>query len=335
MQPNLCKTDRSLLFFLTVASVVILLMPFSSLAAFSVGARVQAIGGYIIRSSAAGADTTYRTVDGHLGTVSAGPTYAYLNGTPYNWYSVNWDSTSQDGWTIEESMILAPETIGTPGNISGQSSPIKGTSYTYSIGAVSSSMGHTIQYSFNWGDGTSSPWSTSLSASHAWSSTGQKILVVTARCQTHTSITASNPGNSVNVTTTPPTATTSAASGIGKNTATLNGSVNPNGTTTVGFFEYGLTTSYGTSTASSSGLTGSSAISLQAALTGLSSGTTYHFRMSSINAEGQVTLGSDRSFTTTATTPPTATTSAASGVGTTSATLNGSVNPNGTTTIGF
>jgi len=309
----------------------------SSLAAFSVGARVQAIngGGYIIRSSAAGTDTGYRTVDGRLGTVLAGPTYAALSGTWYYWYNVNWDGTSQDGWTIEASMGLAPETIGTPGNISGQPSPIKGTSYTYSIGAVSSSMGHTIQYSFNWGDGTSSAWSTSLSASHSWSTTGQKILVVTARCQTHTSITASNPGNSVTVTATPPTATTSAASSIGKNTATLNGSVNPNGTTTVGFFEYGLTTSYGTSTASSGSLTGSSAISLQAALTGLSSGTTYHFRMSSINAEGQVTLGSDRSFMTTATTPPTATTSAASGVGTTTATLNGSVNPNGTTTIGF
>src|ERR1035437_477173 len=93
-----------------------------------------------------------------------------------------------------------PETITVPGSITGEPNPIQGTSYSYSVGPSTSSLGHTVEYSFNWGDGTSSSWSTSTSASHAWSSTGQKYIIVTARCQTHTSISNNNsPGQYVTV----------------------------------------------------------------------------------------------------------------------------------------
>ena len=45
-----------------------------------------------------------------------------------------------------------------------------------------------------------------------------------------------------------PTVVTGAASGITLSGATLNGTVNPNGTATSGFFEYGLTAAYGSTT---------------------------------------------------------------------------------------
>ena len=110
--------------------------------------------------------------------------------------------------------VTAGETISVPGSIAGEPNPIQNTSYSYSVGASTSSLGHAVEYSFNWGDGTSSSYSTSTSASHSWSSTGQKYIVVTARCQTHTTITANNsPGNYVTVQPAPPAVTVTAPTG--------------------------------------------------------------------------------------------------------------------------
>ncbi len=95
----------------------------------------------------------------------------------------------------------ASETITTPaGGLAGEPNPVQGTSYPYTVGTSTSSLGHTVEYSFDWGDGTSSAFSTSTTASHAWSSTGLTIIVVSARCQSHTGISNNNsPGNSVTV----------------------------------------------------------------------------------------------------------------------------------------
>jgi hypothetical protein len=97
-------------------------------------------------------------------------------------------------------LVTTGETISTPGSVTGQPTPAQGDTYSFSVPGASSSLGHTVEYSFDWGDGTSSSWSTSTTASHAWTSTGQKNIIVTARCQTHTTISNNNsPGNSVNV----------------------------------------------------------------------------------------------------------------------------------------
>jgi hypothetical protein len=134
-----------------------------------------------------------------------------------------------------------------------------------------------------------------------------------------------------------PTATTSAASAVGSSTSILNGTVNANGISTTVSFQYGLTTSYG-STVVASTLTGSTSSSVSASITGLAATTTYHCCVVATNNYG-TTYGSDVSFTTTAVgtiIAPTATTSAASGTATTSATLNGTVNANnGSTTVTF
>jgi hypothetical protein len=62
-------------------------------------------------------------------------------------------------------------------------------------------------------------------------------------------------------------------------------------------FEWGTTAAYGSSTACSpSPGSGTSPVGVSASLTGLSNKTTYHFRISATNAEGQ-SKGSDRSFT--------------------------------------
>jgi len=128
-----------------------------------------------------------------------------------------------------------------------------------------------------------------------------------------------------------PTVTTGAASAISTTGATLNGTVNANNDSTTVTFEYGLTTSYGTTvTADQSPVTGTTDTAVSKAITGLTPNTTYHYRAVGQNGGG-TTNGADMTFTTSAA-APTVTTNAASGVGTTGATLNGTVNANNAST---
>ncbi len=95
-----------------------------------------------------------------------------------------------------------------------------------------------------------------------------------------------------------PVVTTLAASGITSTSAVLNGAINPNGTATTPTFEYGLTTAYGNSVASSpSSVTGTASTAVSATITGLAPGTTYHYRLSGTSAGG-TTLSADMIFTT-------------------------------------
>jgi phosphodiesterase/alkaline phosphatase D-like protein len=128
-----------------------------------------------------------------------------------------------------------------------------------------------------------------------------------------------------------PTATTGAASSIAQTTATLNASVNPNGSNVTSCqLQYGTTTSYGqTAACTPSPGSGSSAVSVSANITGLTAGTEYHFRVVATNGGG-TTNGSDATFSTTVDPPPTVVTGSASSIAQTTATLSGSVNPNGT-----
>jgi hypothetical protein len=128
---------------------------------------------------------------------------------------------------------------------------------------------------------------------------------------------------------------TNAASNVASFSATLNSSVDPHGLTATVHFQYGTTTSYGSTTASQS-KTGNTYQSVSANISGLSASTTYHFRIVAINSAGTV-YGADRTFTTlSATGPPVVTTSPATNVTASSATLNGSLDPHGLmTTVSF
>ena len=94
-----------------------------------------------------------------------------------------------------------------------------------------------------------------------------------------------------------PSVTTLSATNINVNGATINGSVNANYLSTVVTFEYGTTTSYGsTTTATQSPVTGNSMTIVSADITGLTAGTTYHFRVKAVNSLG-TTNGNDMTFT--------------------------------------
>jgi hypothetical protein len=129
----------------------------------------------------------------------------------------------------------------------------------------------------------------------------------------------------------PPRASTTAASSVTPSGATLNGSVNPEGTQTEYDFEYGTSALYGqlAPTPALSAGSGSSPVSAPTTISGLQPATTYHYRVVATNAFGQVARGEDMSFKTSAAPAPAATTAAASSVSSSSAQLNGSVDPNG------
>jgi plastocyanin len=136
----------------------------------------------------------------------------------------------------------------------------------------------------------------------------------------------------ITVTNGEPTVTTEAASAVGETEATLNGVVNPNGKSTKYHFKWGETAAYGHETTVPPAIGGSSNTPVSANLSGLTPGTLYHYRLVAEN-EGGPAEGADRAFTTlTPPGPPTATTSAASAIGELTATLKGTVNPNGQAT---
>jgi hypothetical protein len=143
-------------------------------------------------------------------------------------------------------------------------------------------------------------------------------------------------GNDMTFTTpnAPPTVVTTAATNISYNTATLNGTVNPNGASSTVSFDYGLTVAYGTTvTGSPSPVNGTSPVAVSVNIGALTPGTLYHFRVNGTNAGG-TTNGNDMTFTTLAQ-PPLVVTLAATGVAGTSATLNGTINPNNAPTTSW
>jgi hypothetical protein len=83
---------------------------------------------------------------------------------------------------------------------------------------------------------------------------------------------------------------------VASSSAKLNGTVNPNGLTTTVHFQYGKTTSYGSTTASQI-KTGTATQNVAANISGLKAKTTYHFRIVATNSSG-TRSGSDKTFRT-------------------------------------
>jgi hypothetical protein len=136
-------------------------------------------------------------------------------------------------------------------------------------------------------------------------------------------------GDAVFTTLVPPAVVTGAATRIGTDSATLTGTVDPNGRAGTYYFEYGSSTSYGSRTPTRSAGSGTSAQSVSAAVSGLQVGRTYHFRLVAATDAG-TSSGRDATFTTSG--PPGVSTADATRIGTTNATLRGTVDPNGLST---
>lgn len=94
-----------------------------------------------------------------------------------------------------------------------------------------------------------------------------------------------------------PSVTTGAAQSVSYGTATLTGWVDPHGSSTSYYFQYGPTRAYGAQTAIANAGVGT-AVRVTVPVGGLEPITTYHFRLVAVNAVGAAT-GADRAFATT------------------------------------
>jgi len=98
-------------------------------------------------------------------------------------------------------------------------------------------------------------------------------------------------------TTGPPVVTTGAPTDIHTTSATLTGSVDPDGHGTSWHFEYGLTIGYGLNTPAQGVGSGTAAVGVAKVIADLLPGTLYHFRLVATSADG-TSLGSDGTLTT-------------------------------------
>jgi MYXO-CTERM domain-containing protein len=139
-----------------------------------------------------------------------------------------------------------------------------------------------------------------------------------------------------------PVVLTTGATNVGATSATLGGSANPVAATTTGWFRYSVTNpgtcndTFGTRAPTSGGTnlgSGTSSVDYATGVSSLLPGTTYYYCAVAQNAQG-TSFGSVLFFTT-APTAPIITTNTPTGVTTSAATLNGSGNPRGDTTVGW
>jgi len=129
----------------------------------------------------------------------------------------------------------------------------------------------------------------------------------------------------------PPVVTTLEVTTLKSTKVTLNGNVNANGLSTTVTFEYGTSTDYGHEVKPEQNMViGNSITNVSAGITGLTIGTTYHFRVKAENSFGPV-YGNDSEFEFGY--PPSVSTLEVTDLTSTATTLNAAINARGLPTI--
>jgi hypothetical protein len=101
-----------------------------------------------------------------------------------------------------------------------------------------------------------------------------------------------------------PAVITGNANNITSDSAFLNGTINPNGEVSGGFFQWGETASYGNLTSTETAGSGMNLVSVSKLITRLQTSTAYHFRLVGINSNtGSTVFGEDKSFITNSAAP--------------------------------
>jgi hypothetical protein len=114
--------------------------------AYSNGSRVQANANLIIRTAPPTlTDTTVREPVNGLGTVTAGPTAAYLGGTLYNWYNVTGDD-GKSGWSADSGLNAVAAAAPSISNVSPTSYAATNSNQAMLINGASFQSGATVTY---------------------------------------------------------------------------------------------------------------------------------------------------------------------------------------------
>jgi len=122
-----------------------------------------------------------------------------------------------------------------------------------------------------------------------------------------------------------PYVATGSASGVTYNEASVSGTVNPNGLDASYYFEFGTTTTYGSTTTPLDAGSGTANVPVAVFVPNLLAFTTYHYRLDASNSSG-ITYGADQTLTTLVS-PPAAVTGSAYSITYDSAIVSGVVGP--------
>jgi len=82
------------------------------------------------------------------------------------------------------------ETVSAPSQPAGADSGLKAINYPFTTGGSTSSLGHAVQYRFDWDDGSDSGWLAqgTTGAFHSWTINDTYDVKAMARCVTHTGV---------------------------------------------------------------------------------------------------------------------------------------------------
>lgn len=283
---------------------------------------------------------------------SSGPTHSYTGNStqrvsidstglaPNTRYHFRLVGTNSLGVTYGSDGIFTTSTsTGPPVAVAKPANRVASFSATLNSSVYPHGLTTTVYFQYGTTTGYGLTTSAQTNAGNRYQDISANISGLTTSTTYHYRIVATNSsgtrygGDTTFTTLTPnghPIVTTDPSTLIASFSARLNGSLNPHGLTTTVYFQYGTTTSYGLTTAPHS-QTGNTFQNVTANVSGLTASTTYHFRTVATNSAG-TTYGPDRTFhTLNATGPPVVLANEATNVTSSSATLNGTVDPHGST----
>lgn len=226
-------------------------------------------------------------------SVAAGAFHSLALGSDGTLAAWGWNALGQlgDGTTTDRP---TPVAVTTSGVLSGKTIVSLKAGYAFNLALCSD--GTLVSWGDNGsgqlGDDSTTSRTTPVAVSTGGAFAGKSVVAATAGTYYSLALVATPP---------PPALALSAATGVTTTGTTLNGTVNPFGTTATVSFAYGLTTNYGsTIAAAQSPVGGSSPAAVSATLTGLAPGTTYNYRITAVTGSGTFT-STNQTFTTLAT----------------------------------
>jgi len=270
--------------------------------------------GYVIGSQTIGSGNSTQSIASYISGLSSNTTYYYrivaqnsygtVYGSTLNSVTQSSGSSSSNGWVPTITTNYAINVSQNSATLSGTVNPNYSNTTAWFEYGTTNSLGYTVS-SQSVGSGSYSQNITTSITGLQYNTTyyyrivaqnsygtvyGSILNFITTNSSTVYSGTTSVVGA--------PYVVTVPATFIYQNSVLLNGTSNPNGSSATAWFEWGLASSLGNTTNSSSMGQGSAGLLYSYALSGLQSSTNYYFRAVSQNSYG-TTYGSITNFTTT------------------------------------